>query len=408
MISKIIALIIALVFIIASPLYGAIVTPENPVSFGAGGGKSELINTPEELNEVIKKIPALETYLTNDSVLEVDPEFKPFTMVESGSSTKTNTGYFYQESERLCRVKKSINDHVLEMCFGTDALYYHVVGEMIEEELVYGTYDGSTGYNGSDFREGERTRRTFDIEIYYSHEQTLIKYNDFDIYNEEVVSYDADRGRPTYQAKTDVQDSETMIMNKVMEAMEACFGIWMSPETISDEEYVQKMEGLSEEEAAIEMLTIEFVNTLSSAWVDEIANANSGNTQYLVGLSKFIVALDDYFWSESNYFVFDASEENQKEYFGTFGVSTTYYTSHTLNARLTFNGEQAMVNQEWYLSTVNSSEVIELKTLTKIKNLGNTVCSVGDDAKIDTAYNVFGAALRGVFQELVAEMEGNN
>lgn len=410
MISKIIALIIALIFIIASPVYGAIVTPETPVSFGKGTGTSIQISTPEELNEVIARIPSVETYLTNDNILEVDPDFRSFTMVEIGGSDTTTQNFYYSEGERLCRLITSTNEHVLEMCFGTDALYYHVVGEMIEEELIFGSYDNSSSYNSDDFREGERTRRTFDIEVYYSSKQVLFKYNDFDIYDEVASSYDMSRSRPVYELReVDEEDSEARILNGVLKAMEDCFGIWMSPETISEDEIKEKLQTLTEEEAMVERYTIEFVNELSSAWVDEITTANSANTQYIIGLSGFITNMDKYFdQSAGNYYIFASGEDNRKEYFSTFGVSTSYYVSNNLDVRLTFSGEQVMVEQEWYLSPSTASQTITLETVTKIKDLGNTVCEVGDDAKIDTAYNVFGKAIRGVFEEMVAEEGGNN
>ena len=126
MVKKIIALSIAFVLMLAAPMYDVITAPPaSPVNFGAGDGTSLVIESPEKLSELLSSIPSVETYLQTEDMTTVIENFKSFTMTEDGFSKQTET---YKMSTEI-KETETFTEHVLEMCFAVDALYYHAVGQ---------------------------------------------------------------------------------------------------------------------------------------------------------------------------------------------------------------------------------------------------------------------------------------
>ena len=164
MVKKIVALSIAFVLMLAAPLYDVITAPPaSPVDFGAGDGTSLVIESPEKLNELLSNIPNIETYLETNDMTTVNQNFKSFTMVEDGFSK--------QIQKFGSRETETYTQHVLEMCFAVDALYYHAVGETRVTESL----KNDDGY----VKSAERTTTEYDMEIYYSKDKVLLKLNSF-------------------------------------------------------------------------------------------------------------------------------------------------------------------------------------------------------------------------------------
>ena len=133
MISKIIALAIALVLLASAPIYGAIVTPSTPIEFGVGDGTSIVVETPEDLQKVIASIPDINSYLETEDMTELNPDFQSLTMVENGYGQTVTPSMAWMEIEnssgetetvRVYRETITTTSHVLEIAFGVSGVYY--------------------------------------------------------------------------------------------------------------------------------------------------------------------------------------------------------------------------------------------------------------------------------------------
>lgn len=389
MVGKIIALAIAFILMLAVPLYDVITKPASPVEYGAGNGESQVIEDPEQLQELLNNIPNVDAYLENANILDVYPDFKSFTMVESGfARTTTTTSYSDSNTESV-----SEKNHILEMCYAENALYYHAVGKMTEKETVsvYNEASGNTNYES-----GTRTITSYDIEIYYSSELVMVKFNAFDILQEELV-VDESSLLVTYR---EVEEEEgALSTSRVLETYEKCFGQWMELKTPTEEELMTKFEGMSEEEMQIEYTVYMLCETFSTAYIDDINASNQLNAQYLVSLSNFLTDnIDTAFEKTGNLYDLKSDEETKIAYLGALGLEGGYKEdTSSADASFTVNSTEVGVSQECVVYT-DYGRTVEMETFTSFKNVNNTVANV-KNADVKTVYDT----LHDPFSDLIKE-----
>ena len=259
MIKKIILLVLSFSFSVTSVVYGT-VTKADPVSFGTGTGTSVKISDASALSKIMSQIPSLDDYTGEQSISELYPDFKPFTMVETGyGEGQTDKPYRRatmngEEIEYVDLVERNIEttNHSLSISFTEDAVYYHSVGAKISEYRYYeyeilSPEDGYTYTQYSfdaeeDFVDAERTVINFDAEIYHSKEGTFIKYNKWETLEE--VADTHRYGTPQYKAapeETIPEDDADALLEKQMQEIaqkmrEDNYGTWLKLEIFSAEE----------------------------------------------------------------------------------------------------------------------------------------------------------------------------
>ena len=425
MISKIIALAIAFLLLISAPIYNAIANQPGPVSFGAGDGESKVIVTAEDLNTLLTNIPAVSEYLESDAVLEAD---ETFTMTENGTNSVTSGKFEWkvlEEGEERVRVYTETTQtmsHVLEMYFATNCVYYHCIGESAEATDSYGT-DGedNTNIRYDDYCGGERTTRSFDIEIFYSKDKTLIKYNDFNIITEE-----RDNDSPNAYEKVDgveIQEGTNITLEDIVKAVSKTFGKWMSPDAVDggfdEENFPAEPTDPNDEDAInayldamLDMMAIEFVNMFCQLWNTEIENSTQMNTQYLTGLAGFLVANQDtHFNKVGDYYELDSDKTEKKlAYFGSIGVSSYAFDLQSSDVSVGFelNTDEVSIDQEIKLYSKNQSgQRISITTNTILKNVGNTVVSV-EDITVQTVYDAYKDPIKDLFRPMMEQMKEGN
>ncbi len=323
MIKKIILLALSFAFTVTSVVYSG-VTKADPVSSGKGTGVSEKIENATELSAIMAQIPSFNDYSANESIKETYPDFKSFTMIE--------TGYAMNESESLVRrevenedgetesvphVKRTVEttNHQLSISFTENAVYYHSIGSRItaneyyeceekNSEYTYYDYRDYTFSDDSDFVNAERTVITFDAEIYHSKSQTLIKYNEYETVNE--VATDIQRYKLNYVPAPEETDlsaeelAEKELQAKVDKIRRDNYGVWLKLETYTEEELAEKfgdMENpdpnISQEayiDKMIEYMVYETCSLVSERDAESFATANANNCLYLTELSSFLTS----------------------------------------------------------------------------------------------------------------------
>ncbi len=328
MIKKIILLVLSFGFSVTSVVYGT-VTKADPVTSGTGTGTSVKIKDASALSGVMSQIPSFDDYTAEGGIKEKYPDFKPFTMIETGygrneKETPTRRTIVKEgENEYLNLVQETEEEtnHTLSISFTEDAVYYHSVGSRITTNCYYEytmetttKYEGETSYEYSyyaynseeDFVDATRTTINFDAEIYHSKDATMIKYNKYETIEEvadTLIQYD----RPAFTAKPEeeiLDEDEKMekeIQAKVNAIREANYGVWLKLETYTDEELANKFGDLmnsqtppSEENyeqyknLMIDYMIYETCNLVSEAEAKSFATANASNCAYLGQLASFI------------------------------------------------------------------------------------------------------------------------
>ncbi len=377
MVKKIVALSIAVLLMVASICFGMAPKEEMPIIFGEGDGESKVIESSEGLQELLNSVPSMGDYLEYSSILEADPTFKPFTMVENGDSEERTSN----QSKR--------RRHVLEICFTETAVYYKCIGSYTTESYT------SQDENGDG---NEKSVISYNIELYYSKDLILVKYNDYDIENS---VYSADKGR---WVKKDGDDSESELVEKTLDTLSKCFGKWMKAETFTEEELMNKFSGMSEEEMAIEYMVYMLCSQVSEAYIEDITSSTDLNTQYLVNLSSFIMSnLETSFDKNGNDYSLKDTDEADAAYLAALGRAEGTYNSDISSAHIDFNlGSSVItVDQNVHISASNNSSVY-FDSETTFKNIGNTVVSLKDQ-KIKTVTEVLGSEFRKLFEEMMEE-----
>ncbi len=392
MVKKIVALSVALVLMLASVFMGELDLSgldKSPVKFGAGDGTSKVIETTQDLEELLSNIPDIEDYLENDSILNVNGNFKPFTMVETGTSKDLTAIPTYVEGSEKVRITETSRKHTLEICFTNTAVYYHAIGEMVNGEKIadqmYSTPDS-----------GEATITTYDIEIYYSADLVLVKYNDYKIESAVSNSY----GEWVVLNNNEV-DQETAM---ALEMIGGCFGKWMNAETMSEEDFMASLAGLTETEMSMEYMVYQMCTMFSTEVVKGITTSTAGNTAYLKGLSTFITSnLDTMFDKNGNSkYVLKSSELADAAYLAAVGIPTTYINSYEADVGFNLNSDVVTVDQDFRINpSERRSMSVDIKTT--FQNIENTVVTL-DDVKFETVYAVLGNSIRKMMEE---EMPGN-
>ncbi len=412
MIGKIIALVIAMLFLVAAPVYGSIANPASAIDFGAGDGESEVIATADDLKAVLESIPALGDYLDNESILDVNENFKSFTMVEDGYSRQESKGHSSFDDDQDDETRKIdtytitqlTNSHVLEICFAVEGLYYHVVGEI--ETLV-------THYEDSDCTDTVgRTKnvKSFDAEIFYSSEEILLKYNDYDI--KDYVTYGVHEDWEVVEPDLEKESDRTQ--QKSLEMVEKVFGKWMEvevPEQFADVDLEAGPDidpNLPPEEqykVMIDFSVLVFCNTFSTIWIDEITTSTEINCNYLRNLSNFITgSLATAFNNSGNSYTLKSGDDAAVEYLTGIGIPSDAYDIGYSDAYCSFNVNSTDVTLTQYadLDSAGNGNGWSMYTVTTFKNVNNTVAGV-KDADVDTVYNTFYEPVKALMEELMAE-----
>lgn len=333
MVKKIILLVLSFSFSVTSVVYGT-VTKADPVSSGTGTGTSVKIKDTSALSNVMSQIPSYEDYTAEGGVKEKYPDFKPFTMIETGygknKSERATSRTVVKEGDneylRLVEKTEEKTNHTLSISFAEDAVYYHSVGSQTTTKSYYEyTMETRTvhkdgvdyeysyySYNADeDFVDATRTTINFDAEIYHSKDATMIKYNKYETVEEfadTLNQYDD----PAFKTKSEeeVLDEEKQMEKEMQAKVEAIreenYGVWLKLETYTDEELETKFGDLWNSETApseenyeqyknlmIDYMIYETCNLVSEAEAKSFATANASNCAYLGKLASFITTQDE-------------------------------------------------------------------------------------------------------------------
>ena len=144
MIKKIILLVLSFSFSVTSVVYGT-VTKADPVTSGTGTGTSVKIADTSALSNVMSQIPSFDDYTGEQSISEKYPDFKPFTMIETGYGENTKDTTYRRttvkdgEIEYVDLIQRNIEttNHSLSISFTEDAVYYHSVGSKLSTNIYY-------------------------------------------------------------------------------------------------------------------------------------------------------------------------------------------------------------------------------------------------------------------------------
>lgn len=429
MIKKIIALVITLALFLAVPLYDVITNPASPIEFGAGDGVSEIIENPEKFKELIASIPDVEAYLENETMLDVNPDFKSFTMVENGVRKESDRNLVDDGAEAYYEVEEKTKDHVLEMYYAENALYYHAVGQMTTSTEKYGAtfyeneYNYSYDFRWDDFRGGEREVKVYDIEIFYSKSMTLLKFNNYEMYTQ--TSETEDKWKTV---EADANDDQ----QKVLAAFSKCYGKWMKLEAYTEAEIQQMImdkygitmdsnpEDYDEQtiiDMQVEMMVYMTASQVSEAYIADINNSNKMNAAYLQAIAGFMTTDTDVNFDKSgNRYELKEGIEYKQKYVKMLNVGYGYDTESPNRVSVAFNVNAADVSVEQafkvsskYDSTYGEQRTLEVSALSSFKNVGNTIANVKDE-DVKSVYDVLGGALEPVIYDMLmgGSDEGGN
>lgn len=394
MIKKIIALSVSFVLMLASVLYGVIDFDNSPVSFGAGDGVAKVIETPAELQELLSNIPSLNDYLENEKITDVNPDFKSFTMIEDGKAETRKTSYPYRGGEYFYVLDKDVQEHSLEICFGIDSVYYHCIGSQSQQET---TFESNDNQNHGDFVEGTRNVTSYDVEIYYSKDVVLVKYNDYSIKSEKQTSATPERFEEI--------ESDDPMQTAVLSAISESFGQWMRVEDradISDDD----MSSITDPNQMFDAMIYYYCDMFSEAWIANITQSTEGNVQYLVNLSDFITDnLDSCFRNSENNYTLKDDEEVDAKYFAALGLNSSQfrYETSTAYAGFNLNSDTIVVDQEWNLDGRDNRTDVYADSSTTFRNIDNTMAAVKDAESVDSVYDVLSEPLKALLEQLMTE-----
>ena len=400
MVKKIVALSIAFVLMLAAPLYDVITAPPaSPVDFGAGSGTSLVIESPEKLNELLSNIPDIETYLQTNDMTTVNQNFKSFTMTEDGFSKQTQTQKMYSEIKET----ETYTQHVLEMCFAVDALYYHAVGQTRVTNLLYNT--NSNGEKG-EFKSADRTTTEYDMEIYYSKDKVLLKLNSMDYLEEERLE-----GSNEYTKVK--EDDEMFSVSAQMSLFKKSEGKWLELKEYTEEELANKLgidlsnpESMTED-AQYSYVAYMYANEFASANIEAINQSNQMNVAYLAKLGGYIVEkLGSSFTQSSDTYYLNEDPAVKNDYANAIVGANVFDENNNADIEAEFNvgSTESTIYQQWALK--NGNREIEMETTTTFKNLDNTVVNLKDQ-KITTVYEALKGAITDYLKEMSKE-EANN
>lgn len=465
MIKKIILLVLSFSFSVTSVVYGT-VTKADPVTSGTGAGTSVKIENTSALSNVMSQIPSFDDYTGEQSISEKYPDFKPFTMIETGYGEKTTERTYTRETvkdgqkEYVNLIQRNIEttNHSLSISFTEDAVYYHSVGSKISTN-VYFEYEIQEGNDGEykydyysfyedDFVDAERTIINFDAEIYHSKEATLIKYNKWETLKEVATTQQYER--PLYEAAPeeviDENDAEALQEKKMLDMAQKMrednYGTWLKLEIFSDEELADKYSNppADVESEAYMNYMLDYMVDMTCSQIslqerDSIVTANAQNCVYLGILSDFITSENenvsfeksgneyklinskrvqtgtDKETGEALYETLDVGEEAYiSAIFGNqYNNSDNYWTS--VNFSYVVGSDVAVVDQNahWGSQTTRYNHGLDtafkMDTVTNFFALGNTVASVEKGAKVKTISEAFGDGLREMVLTLMGGEE---
>lgn len=411
MVKKIIVLAIAFVLLISVPMYDAIAnpTPFSPVTVGAGTGTSTVIKSPEEIQTLISSMPSIKDYSSDKTIMELYPEFKPFSYSEDGYSSETTSRYTTLDGERVLLRNESKREHVLEMFFTADALYYHVVGTMTQTkdtyEAIRDEYTEDDEIQG-EYIEGTRTVTTYELYACYAEDRVLLKFDDYTTKSQERKS---EGGSWKEVESEDADDEEAQLAEDVAKATKKIFGQWMELITYTDEE-IQEMFGdlfgeSTEEpttpeeveayqknyiDAMVNYLVFQTANEFAKTNLDSIESATEGNVAYLTSLASCLSSLDMFDKSGNEYELKTNDGETQKQYLTALGFYVSNYNDTSADVSFNTESDSITINQKLELSKSSSgnysSTVIRVQST--FSNVNNTVVSL-KDAKIKSVVDTF-------------------
>lgn len=422
MVKKIIVLAIALVLLISVPMYDAIAnpTPFSPVTVGAGTGTSTVIKTPEEIKTLIASMPSIKDYSSDNTILELYPEFKPFSYAEDGYSSETTSRYTTLDGERVLLKKESKREHILEMFFTADALYYHVVGTMTEAKDTYEAIRGEEDVElQGDYIEGARTVTTYELYACYAEDRVLLKFDDYTTKSQERKS---EGGSWKEVESEDADDEEAQIAEDVAKATKKIFGQWMELITYTEEE-IQEMfsdlyGGSTEEpttpeeveayqkkylDAMVNYLVFQTANEFAKTNLDSIESATEGNIAYLTSLASCLTSLD-MFNKSGNEYKLKTDSETEKQYLTALGFYVSNYSNTSADVSFNTESDSITINQKLELDKSGSGSYSStvIKVQSTFSNVNNTVVSL-KDAKIKSVVDTFKKPFGDIFRKQLEE-----
>lgn len=439
MISKIIALAIALVLLVSAPIYSAVVTPATPVEFGAGNGTSATIENPQELSEIIASIPDINTYIGVENITEVNPDFRSLTMVESGygkttdptkTTMKVKDPDGIEEYRPVYREDITMMSHTLEIAFGVNGVYYTCVGENTTETIIWEMSEH--GNKENNIYSAEKTTTSYAFELYYAKDTVLIKYNDYDITSaecgfENLHEYNGQITIPYVDVILTEEDDgyeEYKLQNATVEALSQCFGKWMRVElpdenAVPEEPDWEAIGNMSEEDQLqymidmqVQMLVAEF----STVTIQSFTQTHAQNQQYLAGLGAFMLTGAENFKTLGNRHMLKTTDEARNAYLAAvIPGNAIAFNMNEWGSDVYFTTNDTTVDLVQIVSlsprTVEGRQMTDatavIETITTFKNVDNTVANL-KDANIDTVYNVFKEPFGAMFREMMMEEEAEN
>ena len=444
MISKIIALAIALVLMASAPIYSAVVTPSTPIEFGAGDGTSAVIADTADLSTLIASIPDINAYLGVDSITEVNPDFRTFTMVESGygKTTIPTTRYVNvvnadgeEEYVRVYQENITTMSHTLEIAFGLNGVYYTCVGENTTETLNWELYDDYSDNRGSNIYSAEKSTTSYAFELYYTKNTILVKYNDFDITSaecgfENINVYDGNGPVIPYTnvVLTEEDDGyeEYKLQSATVTALSQCFGKWMRVDipdenAVPEEPNYEELGQMSEEEQMEYMVNVMvegLVTEYSTTVIQGFTQTHAQNQQYLAGLGAFMLTGAENFMTLGNRHMLKENETARDAYLvAVIPNNARVFKINEYNSDVYFTTNDKTVD---LIQVVNltgrrdadtnrllTEATATIETLTTFKNVGNTVATL-KDVEISTVFDVFKGPFGEMFREMMEEEAENN
>lgn len=466
MIKKIILLVLSFSFSVTSVVYGT-VTKADPVSSGTGTGTSVKIGDTSALSNVMSQIPSFDDYTGEQTIREKYPDFKPFTMVETGYGEDTKESLYRRETVKdgqveyvdLIQRNLETTNHSLSISFTEDAVYYHSVGSKISTNIYY-EYETQEGKDGDytydyysfdteeDFVDAERTIINFDAEIYHSKDATLIKYNKY-----ETLKEVADTNRyqtPLFKAAPEEvipeDDKEALQEKKMLDTAQKMrednYGTWLKLEIFSEEDLAEKYSNPPadvESEAYMNYMLDYMVDMtcseLSIRERDSIVMANASNIRYLGILSDFITSDDENvsFEKKGNEYklinsktvqtgvnpeteqpIYELVNVGEQAYvsaiFGNqYNNDKNYYTnvyfSYVVGSDVAVVDQNASWNTQTNRYNHGLDTRFDMDTVTNFFALDNTVATIEKGAKVKTISEAFGDGLREMVLTLMGGEE---
>lgn len=452
MIKKIILLVLSFSFSVTSVVYGT-VTKADPVSSGTGAGTSVKIADTSALSNVMSQIPSFDDYTGEQTIREKYPDFKPFTMIETGygeerkQSADSREIVENDETKYIPLIHENAvrKNHSLSISFTEEAVYYHSVGSLTTTNVYYELKTGDSpdkDYEYREFLDATRSTTNFDAEIYHSKNETLIKYNKWEII-EEVSDTLNQYESPIFKAAPEkVLTDEDEIMEAEMAAKaqkmrEDNYGTWLKLEIYSEEELAEKYSNPPSEENTeaymdymLDYMVDEICSQISIQERDSIVTANTSNCIYLGKLASFITSEDENvnFKKEGNQYDlvlgkqvqtgvnedgsarYEYKEVGKEAYIATVFGNIYNGEGYSTNAQFSYvvGSDVAVVDQNASWGTSGSGtnrRQYQMDTITHFLALDNTVASLEKGAKVKTISQAFGNGLREMVLTLMGGEE---